>query len=95
LELLGKTVQGATTNSITVQQNSSLYFLKLFLIHFGVANMARKFSEVWDGFAKLQMLVAFKKTIHISVPELQYVKIKKDLYFHNFVIITHTNTYRW
>jgi len=32
------------------------------------------------------------KTIHVSVPELQYVKIKKDLYFFVFVVITHTNT---
>jgi len=83
---------------MTVQQNSPFYFLMLFLIHSGVTNMARKFLKVWDGFAKLQMLVVIKKikkTIHVSVPELQYVKIKKkDLYFLVFVI-THTNTYRW
>jgi len=69
----------------------------LFLIHSGVANMARKFLEVWDGFAKLQMLVVIKKikkTIHVCVPELQYVKIKR-LVFPCFVVITHTNTYRW
>lgn len=58
--------------------------------------MARKFLEVWDGFAKLQMLVIVKKIkqTNISVPELQYIKIKKDLYFLVFVVITHTNTYR-
>jgi len=92
---LGKKVEGTTTYNMTIQQNSPFYFLMLFLIHSGVANMARKFLEVWDGFAKLQMLVVIKKikkTIHVSAPELQYVKIKKDLYFLVFVVITHTNT---
>lgn len=87
MEHFGKEVQGTTTNNVTVQQNSPFYFFMLFLIHSGVANMARKFLEVWDGFAKLQMLVIIKKikkTINISVPELQYVKIKKRLVFPCF-----------